>query len=413
LREETLSPAPVRPLPSVEDGPPRRLTLLEWAKRNLFSTWYNTLLTFVALGLIYALLRPLVTWVFEQAQWEVVLVNLRLLLAGQYPESQLWRVWLCLHLLAAIGGLTWGVWVRRRWGLGAVLLLIPLAAAAVSEAAPVNSGSTRLHLLAMAGVALVAFGLGRLGGASLRRTVIGAWVLYFPLVLLIIRGVTPAAGWFPIVPSSLWGGLLLTFLLTVVGIVVSFPLGVLLALGRRSTLPAVRWVCVAYIEVIRGVPLVTILFMAQTMVPLFLPGGITIDRVVRAMVGITLFSAAYLAENVRGGLQAVPRGQYEAAQALGLSGFQTMALIILPQALRTVIPVLVGQFISLFKDTSLVATVGLLDLLGISRSILAQPAYIGFQREVLVFISVIYWVFSYLMSTISQRLEVALAAGDR
>jgi general L-amino acid transport system permease protein len=237
-------------------------------------------------------------------------------------------------------------------------------------------------------------------------------VLYFPLVLLIIRGVT-RAGWLPVVPSSLWGGLLLTFLLTVVGILVSFPLGVLLALGRRSTLPAVRWVCVAYIEVIRGVPLVTILFMAQTMVPLFLPGGVTIDRVVRAMVGITLFSAAYLAENVRGGLQAIPSGQYEAAYALGLGGFQTTALIILPQALRTVIPVLVGQFISLFKDTSLVATVGLLDLLGISRSILAQPAYIGFQREVLVFITLIYWVFSYLMSYVSQRLEAALAVGEK
>jgi len=406
--EKTPFPAPIRP-PSKEERPPGRLTSFNWAKQNLFSTWYNTLLTLVSLGLIYMLLRPLVSWVFEQAQWEVVLVNLRLLLVGQYPGSQLWRVWLCLHILAAIAGLTWGVWIRRRWGLGAVLLMLPLAAAAL----PVNSGSARLHLVAMAGVALAAFGLGRLGGASLRRTVIGAWVLYFPLVLLIIRGVTPAAGWFPVVPSNLWGGLLLTFLLTVVGIIVSFPLGVLLALGRRSTLPAVRWVSVAYIEVIRGVPLVAILFMAQTMVPLFLPGGITIDRVVRAMVGITLFSAAYLAENVRGGLQAIPGGQYEAAHALGLSGFQTMALIILPQALRTVIPVLVGQFISLFKDTSLVATVGLLDLLGISRSILAQPAYIGSQREVLVFISVIYWVFSYLMSYISQRLEVALAAGDR
>jgi general L-amino acid transport system permease protein len=408
LEEKTLTSSPVLLPPSERDGPPGKSGPVEWARKNLFSTWYNTLLTFVALALVYALLRPLLTWVLEQAQWEVVLVNLRLLLAGQYPESQLWRVWLCLHLLAATAGLTWGVWVRRRWGLGAVMLLVPLAAAAY----PAIGRSARLHLIALVVVALVAFGLGRLGGKALRRTVIGAWVLYFPLVLLIIRGVT-RAGWLPVVPSSLWGGLLLTFLLTVVGILVSFPLGVLLALGRRSTLPAVRWVCVAYIEVIRGVPLVTILFMAQTMVPLFLPGGVTIDRVVRAMVGITLFSAAYLAENVRGGLQAIPSGQYEAAYALGLGGFQTTALIILPQALRTVIPVLVGQFISLFKDTSLVATVGLLDLLGISRSILAQPAYIGFQREVLVFITLIYWVFSYLMSYVSQRLEAALALGEK
>lgn len=210
-----------------------------------------------------------------------------------------------------------------------------------------------------------------------------------------------------------WGGLLLTFLLTVTGIVFSFPLGILLALGRRSRLPAVRGICITYIEVIRGVPLVTILFMAQVMLPFFLSTGTPPDRVLRAIAGITLFSAAYLAENVRGGLQAVPQGQYEAAYAVGLSGFKTMVYIILPQALRTVIPVLVGQFISLFKDTTLVSIVGLLDLLGISRSILAQPQYIAQQREVLLFITAIYWVFSYLMAYVSQRLEISLGVGER
>ncbi|HRQ33253.1 MAG TPA: amino acid ABC transporter permease, partial [Anaerolineales bacterium] len=212
---------------------------------------------------------------------------------------------------------------------------------------------------------------------------------------------------------NLWGGLLLTFLLTVVGILFSFPIGVLLALGRRSELPAVRWFSVGYIELVRGVPLITILFMAQLMLPLFLPEGWTVDRVVRAMVGITLFSAAYLAENVRGGLQAIPKGQFEAAAALGLSGAQTMIFIILPQALRLVIPILVGQFIALYKDTSLVAIVGLLDLVGIARTVLAQPEFLGLQREVYVFISLIFWTLSYGMSYVSQRLEERLGVGIR
>jgi len=201
--------------------------------------------------------------------------------------------------------------------------------------------------------------------------------------------------------------------LTVVGIVVSFPLGMLLAIGRRSRLPAIRWVSIAYIELIRGVPLVTILYMAHVMLPLFLPSGENIDKVVRAMVGIILFTAAYQAENIRGGLQAIPNGQFEAAHALGLNGFQTMLRIILPQALRNIIPVLVGQFISLYKDTSLVVIIGLLDLLGIAKSIVAQPKFIGDQREAYLFVTLIYWAFSYLMAHISQRLEVALGVGER
>ena len=389
--------------------PIERYSLLGWAYKNLFSTWYNTLLTVLALGLLYALFKPAILWLASQAQWEVVQVNIRLLMVGQYPMPQMWRVWLCLHILAAIAGLSWGGWVRGHLWLAAILLVAPLSLAIV----PSIGTSVRLHLIGLDGVALVAYGLGRLGGAPVRRTAITLWVLYFALVILIIRGLTPNAAWFPIVPSRLWGGLLLTFLLTVAGILFSFPFGVFLALGRRSRLPAIRWVSIVYIEVIRGVPLVTLLFMASVMLSFFLPSGVVLDQVLRAMVGITLFSAAYLAENVRGGLQAIPNGQYEAAYALGLGGFKTMVFIILPQALRTVIPVLVGQFISLYKDTTLVATIGLLDLLGISRSVLAQPQYIASQREVLLFISIIYWTFSYFMSYVSQRLEVALGVGER
>jgi general L-amino acid transport system permease protein len=389
--------------------PLERQNLIGWVYKNLFNTWYNALLTILSLGLIYALLKPILVWVFTQARWEVIQVNLRLLMAGQYPLEQLWRAWVCLFLLAGIFGLSWGVWGPRRSWIGGLLLLAPVLLAVYPSFGP----SARLSLLGLDLAGVGGFWSGRRWGAHARRLAIVLWVVYFPLVLLIIRGSALLDSLLPIVPSNLWGGLMLTFLLTVVGIVFSFPLGVLLALGRRSSLPAIRWVSVVYIEVIRGVPLVTILFMASVMVPLFLPGNVRIDRVLRAMVGIILFTSAYLAENVRGGLQAIPRGQFEAARAVGLSGFHTMVLIILPQALRIVIPVIMGLFIALFKDTSLVATIGLLELLGISRSILAQPQYVGYQREVYLFITLIYWVISYFMSYISRRLEVRLGVGER
>jgi general L-amino acid transport system permease protein len=389
--------------------PLERQNLLGWVYKNLFNTWYNALLTILSLGLIYALLKPILVWVFTQARWEVIQVNLRLLMAGQYPTEQLWRAWACLFLLAGIFGLSWGVWGPRRSWISGLLLLAPVLLAVYPGFGP----SARLSLLGLDLAGVAGFWSGRRWGARARRLAIALWVVYFPLVLLIIRGSALLDSLLPIVPSNLWGGLMLTFLLTVVGIVFSFPLGVLLALGRRSSLPAIRWVSVVYIEVIRGVPLVTILFMASVMVPLFLPGNVRIDRVLRAMVGIILFTSAYLAENVRGGLQAIPRGQFEAARAVGLSGFHTMGLVILPQALRIVIPVIMGLFIALFKDTSLVATIGLLELLGISRSILAQPQYVGYQREVYLFITVIYWVISYFMSYISRRLEVRLGVGER
>ncbi len=386
-----------------------RQTVLGWVYRNLFSTWYNTLLTLLGLGLAYATLKPFLTWIFTKARWDIISVNLRLLMVGQYPTAELWRVWLCLYLLTALFGLSWGIWVRRRSPMIWLALLAPVLLMFYQPL----SLNARLLLLGFDLVALAAFAIGRLGGKSLSRLANILWIVYFPFVIFIIRGWAALGDLLPVVPTNLWGGLLLTFLLTIVGISFSFPLGVLLALGRRSRLPAVRLVSIVYIEVIRGVPLVTILFMASVMVPLFLSGGTPPDRVLRAMIGITLFTAAYLAENVRGGLQAIPIGQYEAAYALGLNGFQTMALIILPQALRTVIPVIMGLFIALFKDTSLVVIIGLLELLGITRSILAQPQFVGYQREAYLFISLIYWVFCYLMSYLSRRLEIALGVGER
>jgi general L-amino acid transport system permease protein len=387
-------PAPAEALPP----PFERYTLLGWLRRNLFSTWYNALLTVLCLALIALAGRSALEWALGQARWEVITANLRLFLVGQYPASATWRVWACIGLLAALIGLSYGVWGRgwRADALGVVGLPVVLAL--------VFEGETRIALLAAGAAGALGLGLGRLRGGRLARWVVFGWVIYFPLVIVLVSGFGGEGSVLPLVPTNLWGGLLLTLLLSVVGIVFSFPLGVLLALGRQSGLPAVRALSVTYIEVLRGVPLVTVLFMAQLMLPLFLP-GVTIDRVVRAMAGIVLFSAAYLAENVRGGLQAIPRGQYEAARALGLNTWKMMLLIILPQALKIVIPVLVGQFIALFKDTSLVVIVGLLELMGIAKAVLAQPDFLGLQAEVYLFVALVYAVFCYLMSDLSQRLE--------
>jgi His/Glu/Gln/Arg/opine family amino acid ABC transporter permease subunit len=207
------------------------------------------------------------------------------------------------------------------------------------------------------------------------------------------------------ISTNLWGGIVLTLALAIVSIAASFPIGVLLALGRRSTLPVIRIFSIGTIEIVRGVPLITILFMAQIMVPLLSPSLQDVDVVVRAMIGMTLFSAAYVAEIVRGGLQAVPSGQTEAAKAVGMSGWQTTVYIVLPQALRAVIPALVGQFISLFKDTSLVMIIGLLEILGVARTVINQAEFIGTQREALIFIGIMYFIGSYAMSYTSRRIE--------
>lgn len=397
-----------KPIAAILPPPSERYSALGWLRKNLFGAWYDTLLTLVSLYLLFVLGRGLLTWVFTQARWEVITTNLRLFMVGQYPADQLWRVWLCIAILAFIIGVTWGIWVYGRRIPGLLLLALPFAFMLLP-----GSLVNRPALVAVGLAGLVGFGLGRLSPALTRRSVPLLWMLYFPLIIFLISGFGGDKSALPQVSTNLWGGLLLTFLLTVVGIVVSFPMGVLLALGRRSQLPILSALSIAFIELVRGVPFVSIIFMSQLMLPLFLPEGVTIDRVIRAMAGVVIFSAAYLAENVRGGLQAIPRGQVEAAQALGLSGSKTMLLIVLPQALRAVIPVLVGQFIALFKDTSLVVIVGLLELLGIAKTVLAQPDFLGLQTEVYLFISVIYGIFCYLMSAVSQRLETALGVGVR
>jgi general L-amino acid transport system permease protein len=212
----------------------------------------------------------------------------------------------------------------------------------------------------------------------------------------------------PFVPQERWGGLVVTLILATFGLALAFPLAILVALGRRSRLPAIRILCVLYVELIRGVPLISLLFMSSVILPLFLPEGLNIDKLLRAQIAFILFAAAYLAEVIRGGLQAVPKGQYEAADALGLTYWRKMGLIILPQALRTVIPPLVNTFIGFFKDTSLVLIIGIFDLLSAGKTAILEPAWQGFGIEVYVFCGLIYFAFCFAMSRYSQRLEAEL-----
>jgi len=394
---------------TVEVRPPR-LTVgpLAWLRKNLFSTWYNVALTVLAGWLLVLFLRPAIEWATTEARWGVIEANLTLFMIGQYPREQIGRVWLTIFILSALIGLSWGVWKNAARGFA----LIALGAGAAFILISLYFGWDVWGEWLIAVALLLVFSF--LGRYLPRGTVITAvaWFLYFPLVFFLIAG-SPYIATLPPVQSNLWGGLLLTLLLTIVGNLGALPLGILLALGRRSKLPVIRYFSVGYIEVIRGVPLITILYMAAVLLPYFLPLDLRPDQVVRAMIGFILFEAAYQAENVRGGLQAIDRGQYEAAHALGLNGVQTTALIIMPQALRAVIPALFNSFISLFKDTSLVSIIGLFEILRIARSILAQSEWLGTHREVFLFAFMIYWLFNLAFTYGSRRMEEALGVGKR
>jgi general L-amino acid transport system permease protein len=375
----------------------------------------NTLLTIVSVLILGWVVIGLSTWIFSQAQWAVIRDNFRLFLVGRYPVQALWRVWASLGLIVAMGGISWGILARNIRLLdrrGLLLLGILAATVVIVLALLTDPRSIALSLGMLVLLVVLAFVGQRLGQAypPLGTWLPLGWLVGFLIAYALVRGLI--GGGQPVKLDDL-SGLLLTLLTAIVSIVVSFPFGVLLALGRRSELPVVRWLSIAYIELVRGLPLVTILFAAQLLVPLVLPTGIRPERVMRAIVGLTLFSAAYLAENVRGGLQSVPRGQVEAAKALGLNPVLNTSLIVLPQALKAVIPTIVGQFISLFKDTSLLAIVGLTELLGMGQSILANPQYIGKNAEVYAFIGLIYWICCYAMSIASQRLEKQLGVTHR
>jgi general L-amino acid transport system permease protein len=356
--------------------PPARLDLIAWLRENLFSSWTNTALTVLALWLVYQVATVVVGWAFLNAVWEgddgsacthegagacwpYVSAWFGQFMYGRYPDAERWRVNLTYALALA----------------GLVPLMVPRV-----------PGKLWSSIYLLAAFPVLAF-------------------------ILLSGGVFGLAH----VPTDLWGGLLVTLVISSAGIVAAFPIGILLALGRRSPMPIVRWASIGFIEFVRGVPLITVLFMASVMLPLFLPERWSIDKLLRALIMVALFSAAYLAEVIRGGLQAIPRGQFEAADALGLSYAHKMGLIVLPQALKLVIPGIVNTFIGLFKDTSLVLIIGIFDLLGMVQSSLAAPRWLSPATPMTGYVmaGLIFWVFCFGISRYSQMLERRLAAGGQ
>jgi general L-amino acid transport system permease protein len=351
------------------------LPAVRWARAKLFNNWVNSAFTLVFAYLIIKGFIAVISWGVINAVWSVpgtntqacramsgvgacwALINekFRFIMFGTYPYAEHWRPGLVILIFLALYGASS---MRRLWNRNLIYIWI--------------GGLVLIGVLMWGGV----FGLR-------------------------------------FVEQERWGGLPITLILATFGIALAFPLSIVMALGRRSHMPAVKVLCVTYIELIRGVPLISLLFMASVMFPLFLPEGLTIDKLLRAQVAIILFAAAYLAEVVRGGLQAIPKGQYEAADSLGLPYWQKTAFVILPQALKLVIPPLVNTFIGMFKDTSLVLIIGIFDLLNSAKTAVNEPAWRGFGLEAYVFVGVIYFLFCFAMSKYSQDLEAELSRGHK
>ena len=354
-----------------------------WLRTNLFSSWINTVLTATSLYFLYLMIPPLLDWMFfnasfsfgtinffgfdikfseamatnancgrEGACWPYIYEKLYMYTYGFYPRTETWRPNIVFGLTASL------------------FVIIPLVK-----------------------------------NYKYKNRVILSMIVFYPIVSYVL--ISGGFGLLTIVETHQWGGLLLTLIIASVGIIVSFPIGVVLALGRQSDLKVIKLFSTLFIEFIRAVPLITILFMASFVLPLFLePGNNSVDKLLRALIGISLFQAAYFAEVVRGGLQAIPRGQYEAADAIGLSYFQKNALIVLPQALKISIPNIVGSSISLFKDTTLVLIIGLMDMLAMVGLTTADPYWLGRETEGYVFVTIVMWVMLYSMSRYSKKLEL-------
>ena len=372
----------VNELQSTRKPPIFQIGAILWLRTNLFSSWVNGLLTLASLYLLYISIPPLLDWMVlsanfnfgtvnilgfeikfsevmadnqncgrEAACWPYIYEKLYMYIYGFYPREESWRP-------------------DTVYGLTALLFVI---------------------------VRLVR-------NYKYKNRVILSLIVAYPIVSYILLG--GGFGLLPVVETHRWGGLLLTLVIASVGIIVSFPIGVVLALGRRSDLRVIKLFSTLFIEFIRAVPLITILFMASFVLPLFLESGNNFDKLLRALIGIALFQAAYFAEVVRGGLQAIPKGQYEAADAIGLSYLQKNALIILPQALKISIPNIVGSSISLFKDTTLVLIIGLMDMLAMVNMTSQDPYWLGRETEGYVFVTMVMWVILYSMSRYSRKLEI-------
>ena len=349
--------------------PVTQIGVIGWVTHNLFNGVFNSILTIVTLFFLWKVVPPLVRWAFIDsawhttgqacrqaagACWSVISMNYRFILFGFYPYEQQWRPFLAMMILF---GLLFYSRDRTHW----------------------------------------------------KKPLAYAWIIGLFTMGLLMKG-----GLFGLKPveSTQWGGLPLTLLLAVFGLTAAYPLGVILALGRRSRMPGVKALCILYIELIRGVPLISLLFMSAIIFPLFLPEGVTFNKILRAQVAIILFTAAYIAEVVRGGLQAMSRGQYEAAESIGLNYYLTMRLVILPQALKIVIPPTVSILISAFKDTSLVVIIALFDLLKTTQTVLSNPEWMGFSREAYVVIAILYFLGCFSMSNYSRKLERELSRKD-
>lgn len=404
-----------------------RARAYRWARKNLFRTWLDALLTVAFGGLAVYLLVHLTLFVFVNARWEIIDVNLKLLLVGRWPADELGVIGISVVAFGLWGGVIAGIVHGRqvRTGVSRVGLMTPaqrasdlirrfglMIATVLLLLALTNTGGPWL----MAGSVLVAGLVGRIIGGALGRMVMARWtavivtlvMVAWPLVIHLYLSRTVAL--------AQWEGFFFNMTSAAAGIILCFPLGVLLALARRSQLRLLQGMAITYIEFVRGAPLYVLLLMANVSLEFFVPAAIAPSKVIRAIVVFTLFTAAYLAEIVRGGLQSVPRGQIEAAKSLGLSPTRQMGLIVLPQALRAVIPAQIGQFIALFKDTTLAGlALGILDLLNAAQAITQQESFRGqgLIIETLVFVGFLFWVGSFTMSRESQRLERKLGIGTR
>ena len=352
--------------------PVLQVGIIGWARAHLFSSWTNSILTLLALWFLYKTVPPLLDWLIFSANWQEGTSR-----ADCVKPGACWTM-----VRARFGQMMYGFYPEaERWRVNVAFLILFLGVA----------------------------------GILIRRVPYKLWIgaflfLVYPFIAFLLfyggLGLAP-------VDTSRWGGLMLTLIIAVTGIAVSLPVGVVLALGRRSAMPVIRILTVAFIEFVRGVPLITVLFMASVIFPLFLPEGVNFDKLVRALVGISLFASAYMAEVIRGGLQAIPKGQYEGAMSLGLNYWKMNAFIVLPQALRICIPGIVNSFIGLFMDTNLVLIMGLIELLGIAQASTRDPNWLGLINTALAFVSLIYFAFCFAMSRYSQALERKLHKGRR
>ncbi|MBU9817119.1 amino acid ABC transporter permease [Rahnella sp. C60] len=348
---------------AVKPGTPLGIAVL-WARKNLFSNWFNSLLTLFCIWLMWLVIPPLLNWVIFQANWVGT---------ARTDCTKAGACWVFVH--ARFGQFMYGLYpFDQRWRINVTLIV---------------------GLLTLAPIFFKAM--------PRRGRYIACWMVLFPIFtwIMLYGGFLGLSR----VETRQWGGLTLTLIIAAVGIAGALPLGIMLALARRSSLPVVRILSVIFIEFWRGVPLITVLFMSSVMLPLFMTEGTNIDKLVRALVGVVLFQSAYVAEVVRGGLQALPKGQTEAAESLALGYWKTQGLVILPQALKMVIPGLVNTIIALFKDTSLVIIIGLFDLFSSVQQATVDPEWLGMSTEGYVFAAAVYWIFCFSMSRYSQHLE--------